>query len=86
MDFITLIDTAAKIVNHFFSEDVRYRERRWGNWGHLLACFGLVDTAEIRQLHWNINVWTDQEVRAWKESYMAACSAIQVSVGGDSLP
>ena len=84
--YVTAVDNPPATVRYFFSDDVRYRQRRWGAWGHLLPCFGLVDTTEIRQLHWNINVWTDQEVMAWKESYMSACSAIQVSVRKDSYP
>lgn len=58
----------------------QYRDARWGLFGHVASLCGLINTGEIRKLHWNINTWKDEEVLAWKESYMSACTAIQVSV------
>lgn len=60
--------------------DHPYENQRWGSWGRVLSLLRLVDTRAVRQLHWNINTWTDEEVLSWKQSFMSTCSAIQVAV------
>ncbi|KIW10628.1 hypothetical protein PV08_11592 [Exophiala spinifera] len=56
-----------------------YESQRWGFRGRILGLFRLVDTNAARQLHWNINTWTDDEVMAWKQSCISNCTAIQVA-------
>ena len=58
----------------------QYCDARWGFFGHVASLCRMINTGEIRKLHWNINTWKDEEVLAWKKSYMSACTAIQVSV------
>lgn len=64
--------------------DLSYGSQRWGSLGHVLAL--LVDTRAVRQLHWNINTWTDEEVMSWKQSFISTCSAIQVAVRTPGSP
>ena len=39
----------------------------------------VIDTDSIRETHFNINFWTDEEVLAWKASYLQGCNAISVA-------
>ncbi|KIW24117.1 uncharacterized protein PV07_09849 [Cladophialophora immunda] len=64
---------------HLIGLDYFYEWQRWGLLGHFLSFCGLVDTSSVRQMHWNINTWTDDEVLAWKQSYMTTCSSIEVA-------
>ncbi|KAH0839112.1 hypothetical protein AYO21_04705 [Fonsecaea monophora] len=64
---------------HWIGLDYFYEWQRWGTLGHFLSVCRLVDTNGVRQLHWNINTWTDDEVLAWKQSYMTTCSSIEVA-------
>ena len=58
-----------------------YRKERFGSlMGKFLYAFRLVDTDNLQRLHWDINTWTDEEVKSWKEAHLASCNAIAVAV------
>jgi hypothetical protein len=61
------------------STEGSYAAVRFGTLGDVLSSVGLLDTEEVRKTHWNINRWKDQEVLAWKSSYVTSCSAIAVA-------
>ena len=61
-----------------------YRHARFGVFGEFMYFLNLVDTDALQELHWNINVWTDEEILAWKASYLASCNAISVAVRSPS--
>jgi hypothetical protein len=56
-----------------------YATVRFGTFGDILSGLGLLDTEEVRKTHWNINRWKDEEVLAWKNSYVSSCAAIAVA-------
>jgi hypothetical protein len=56
-----------------------YAAVRFGTVGDVLSGLGFLDTEEVRKTHWNINRWKDEEVLAWKSSYVSSCSAIAVA-------
>jgi hypothetical protein len=69
-----------------------YRSARYGRVGNALHYLGLHDTDAVRKCHLEINRWKDEDVLAWKTSYVSSCSAIAVAVriyrtaSGDALP
>ena len=71
---------AAKVAVYVNNAGTTYREARFGAWGWWLYFFHLVDTDGAQENHWRINTWTDDEVIAWKNSYLANCNAITVAV------
>jgi hypothetical protein len=62
-----------------------YRRARFGHLGDLLYITGLVDTDSVRDVHFNINFWTDEEVMAWKNAFISSCNATLIA-GGMSEP
>ena len=61
------------------SAEGSYAAVRFGSLGDILSGLGLLDTEEVRKTHWNINRWKDDEVLAWKNSYVSSCAAIAVA-------
>ena len=57
-----------------------YRRRRFGLWSRILYYFFLFDTDSVQELHRNINYWGSEDLKAWKDSYIASCNAIAVAV------
>lgn len=76
----SVVQVAHGVIKFFLPTNLAYDRQRWGSRGYLLSLVRLVDTRAVRQLHWNINTWTDEEVMSWKQSYMSACSSIAVAV------
>jgi hypothetical protein len=74
------LEVAAAIYSFITKANFVYRQARFGPIGHILALLRLIDTRAIRDLHWKINTWTDDEVIVWKSSYISSCTAIQVAV------
>jgi hypothetical protein len=60
-----------------------YREESIGFWESVLYFIGILNTESVRQLHWNINCWTDKQFFTWKKTYVANCIAIAVAVSLD---
>ena len=56
-----------------------YRRARFGHVGDLLYITGLVDTDAVRDVHFNINFWTDEEAMAWKNSFVSSCNATSIA-------
>ncbi len=56
-----------------------YRHARFGHLGDLLYVSGLVDTDAVRDVHFNINFWTDEEAMAWKNSFVTSCNATSIA-------
>lgn len=59
------------------------REQRFGWFVRLLSWlswFIAFDTDAVQELQKNINTWTDDEILAWKTSYIDSCNAIAVAV------
>ncbi|KAI1617153.1 hypothetical protein EDD36DRAFT_462013 [Exophiala viscosa] len=79
MDPVSIVAAALAIVYQVTGGAYSYQRQRWGPWGHFLGLTRLVDTKAVQELHWNINTWTDEEVMAWKQSFISTCSAIQVA-------
>ncbi|KAJ9619127.1 hypothetical protein H2204_012774 [Knufia peltigerae] len=84
---IALMSKLNTLVDIVVGRNPEYEEQRWGSWGRFFGITRLVDTDAVRQLHWNINTWTDDEVMAWKQSYISNClkGAIFASVGLTAL-
>jgi hypothetical protein len=61
------------------SAEGSYAAVRFGSLGDVLSGLGFLDTEEVRKTHWNINRWKDDEVLAWKNSYVSSCAAIAVA-------
>ena|SRR5271156_5525910 len=38
------------------------------------------NTSDIQNLHWDINCWGDEEVKAWKNNCISGYSAVAVAV------
>jgi len=57
----------------------QYRSARFGLAGDLLYFMRLVDTDRLQEMHWNINLWTDKEILAWRDSYVMTCNAVPVA-------
>lgn len=58
----------------------QYRRARFGiTVGDIFYYMGLVDTDQLQEIHWNINLWTDKEVLAWRDSYVASYNAVLVA-------
>ena len=71
------VDTATFIFRHSFS----YREARFGAfWGNFVYLTGIVDTDALQTLHWNINSWNEDEMIAWKNSFISSLNSVSVAV------
>ena len=58
-----------------------YRMARFGFKRGLFLYVGrVIDTDALQQRHWDINTWTDEEVKSWKDAHLASCNAIAVAV------
>lgn len=62
-----------------------YRRARFGRLGDLLYITSLVDTDAVRDVHFNINFWTDEEAMAWKNSFVSSCNATSIAVSSHTL-
>ena len=47
-------------------------------WKRLLRYFVSFD--EIQNLHWDINCWEDDEVKAWKDNTLSGYGAVAIAV------
>ncbi|KAI1614902.1 hypothetical protein EDD37DRAFT_403940 [Exophiala viscosa] len=73
-------DFAQKWFATLMSLSSNYRSQRFGSiWGDFLFLSSLVNTDALQDTQWNINMWTDEEVLAWKESHLASSNAIAVA-------
>jgi hypothetical protein len=79
----TLVDHAtgfvASALEFSASFGAGYRRARFGHLGDLLYISGLVDTDAVRDVHFNINFWTDEEAMAWKNSFVSSCNATSIA-------
>lgn len=57
-----------------------YRERTVSGWDRILYFIGILNRESVRQLHWDLNCWKDEQFHAWKEAYIANCTAVAVAV------
>lgn len=71
--------SVASALEFSASFGANYRRARFGHAGDLLYITGLVDTDAVRDTHFNINFWTDEETLAWKTSYVTSCNATAVA-------
>jgi hypothetical protein len=62
-----------------------YRRQRFGIVMQLLSYILIFDTDIVQEFHRNINYWSDEELKTWKESYIAGCNAIAVAVSFDKM-
>ena len=58
----------------------KYREQRFGGLVRALSWTIVFDPDAVQELQKNIDTWTDDEVLAWKASYIDSCNAIAVAV------
>jgi hypothetical protein len=72
-------DVLAKAIAFATSVGSGYRHARFGLAGNILYFTRLVDTERLQEMHWNINHWTNAEVLAWRDSYVATCNAVAVA-------
>ncbi|KAK5094801.1 hypothetical protein LTS08_008418 [Lithohypha guttulata] len=86
LSFATLITIIAKIIDFAdalgrkFTEGREYRRIRFGSIrGEIWYWLGLLNTEEVQRVHFNINLWSKEEVCAWKDAYVSRCSAICVA-------
>jgi hypothetical protein len=65
----------------FFLENYRanYATARFTSvWWKVLSKF--FNTSDIQNLHWDINCWGDEEVKAWKNNCISGYGAVAVAV------
>lgn len=77
---ISVLQLAITVAQFLLGPGFSYRSGRYGRIGTALHYLGLVDTDAVRKCHLNINRWKDDDVLAWKTSYVSSCSAIAVAV------
>lgn len=75
-----------RLFNDIYGPGFIYREESVGFWESVLYFTGILNAESVRQLHWNINCWTEKQFFAWKKTYVANCSAIAVTVSLDVCP
>jgi hypothetical protein len=56
-----------------------YLQRRFGLWPRILQYLSIFDADSVQELHRNINYWGSEDLKAWKDSYIASCNAIAVA-------
>ena len=82
------VQFSLKVGSGLLSQSKRgwaYRKSRFGKFGPLVYFLALVDTDSLQELHWNINVWTDEEILNWKASHLSTSNAIAVAVSCPKL-
>jgi hypothetical protein len=84
LDFLLgLLEFSYKVITKSIlfatSASAQYRRARFGVAGDILYFMRLVDTDALQEMHWNINLWTDKEVLAWRDSYLATYNAVSVA-------
>jgi hypothetical protein len=60
-----------------------YEKARFSFWWCIVIALcrrQLVDTRDLKRLHWDLNTWKDEEVQQWKDSHLASCNSIAVAV------
>ncbi|KAE8452332.1 hypothetical protein EG329_001032 [Mollisiaceae sp. DMI_Dod_QoI] len=71
--------SARSFVESFLGSAREYRRERFST-GVQLLCFILIfDADTVQDFHRNINYWSNEELKSWKESYIAGCNAIAVA-------
>lgn len=89
---LDVVSLTYKVLEFLLTPGFSYRSARYGRIGTALHYLGLHDTDAVRKCHLEINRWKDEDVLAWKTSYVSSCSAIAVAVriyrtaSGDALP
>lgn len=75
------VESLVFLLGHVISAGGNYRRARFGALGGKMLYFGrFIDTNALQLRHWNINTWTDEEVKNWKDSQLASFNAIAVAV------
>ena len=78
--FIGDVIDLGQVLKRKFTEGREYRRRRFGSIrGELYHWLGLLNTEEIQRIHFNINLWSNDEACAWRDAYASRCSAICVA-------
>jgi hypothetical protein len=77
---IAVVQLTIAVAKFLLTPGFSYRSARYGRIGTALHYLGFVDTDAVRKCHLNINRWKDDDVLAWKTSYVSSCSAIAVAV------
>ena len=77
--FDNAMSLIASVLEFSASVGAGYRHARFGHLGDLLYITGLVDTDAVRDVHFNINFWTDEEAMAWKSSFVSSCNATSIA-------
>lgn len=81
---LSLFEISYKVITKSIlfatSAGSQYRRARFGiAVGDIFYYMGLVDTDQLQEMHWNINLWTDKEVLVWRDSYVASYNAVLVA-------
>ncbi|KIW53446.1 hypothetical protein PV05_09020 [Exophiala xenobiotica] len=79
MKVTKVVSTLWRVALFIYGRNSYYERQRWGSWERLLGLTRIIDTKAVGQLHWDINTWTDDEVMAWKQSYISTCTAVTVA-------
>jgi hypothetical protein len=77
---LDVVSLTYKVLEFLLTPGFSYRSARYGRIGTALHYLGLHDTDAVRKCHLEINRWKDEDVLAWKTSYVSSCSAIAVAV------
>jgi hypothetical protein len=72
-------------TNRLSTATRKYREQRFGWLVRVLSWTIVFDPDAVQELQKNINSWTNDEVLAWKASYIDSCNAIAVAVSRYSV-
>jgi hypothetical protein len=79
LGFASFAFTAVDLVKNLLAPARAYRNRRFGLLARILYYISIFDADSIQELHRNINYWSTEDLRAWKDSYITSCNAISVA-------
>ena len=82
---LPLLSTPLDFVERILGSAREYRRRRFGIGVQLLSYILIFDTDIVQEFHRNINYWSDEELKTWKQCYIAGCNAIAVAVSFDKM-
>lgn len=91
LEIVGLVVGSLPLLSYYSTEFVErilgsareYRRRRFSTVVQLLSFILIFDADTVQEFHRNINYWSDEELKTWKESYIAGCNAIAVAVSLD---
>jgi hypothetical protein len=69
------VASTREFIERILGSAREYRRRRFSTGVQLLCFILLFDADIVQEFHRNINYWSDEELKTWKQSYIASCNA-----------